>query len=389
MKIHLITGATGFVGRYLARTLLEKGENVWVIVRPLNHVSAQVRAQEIFQDYSRKWPVAFRVINGDIMIENLGVADSVIKELKNCEVIFWHLAANLSFVSENRANVQKTNYIGTINVVHFANMVAKKFMHMSTAYVCGNSSLFKENELDKGQKFRNHYEKSKFEAEKYVRDNCKLPYIIFRPSVIIGDAYRGKAEGCTFGYYRFAFMFHFLKKQIIKVLQQDSIVASFLKILGTKHDQKVDTLKAPWLMIPCPKNSRVNLVTVDYVIKSMIGLYEKNLQNITVHLTHNNPPAFVFLLYAIMYDLGFREMKLIPVPSWIFRAVVNCFYFFVIPIRKYVKSIMWYIPYFIKMCEFERSVVENHLENPPEISRDLIRRINIYAKENILDHIEV
>lgn len=389
MKIHLITGATGFVGKYLANVLLEKGENVWIIVRPLNNVSAQARAQETFQDYLQKWPEAFRVVDGDIMIENLGIVDSVVKELKKHEVAFWHLAANLSFASENRADVQKTNYTGTVNVVHLANGVAKKFMHMSTAYVCGNSSSFNENELDKGQKFRNHYEKSKFEAEKYVRDHCKLPHIIFRPSVIIGDAYRGKAEGCTFGYYRYAFMFHFFKKQIIKVLQKNGIAAFFLKTLGTRYDRKDDILKAPWLIIPYPKKGRVDLVTVDYVIESMVALFEKNMQNITVHLTHNNPPAFDFLLRSVLHDLGFRGTKFIPVPSWTFCAIIDCFYFFAVPIRKYVRSVMWYVPYFTKMCMFERSVVENHLENPPEISRELITRVNLYAKENILDHIEV
>ena len=389
MKIHLVTGATGFVGKYLINALLEKGESVWIIVRPLNNISAQTRAKETFHDYPSKWPGTFRVIEGDIMIENLGIANSVIKELTNHEVVFWHLAANLSFASKNRADVQKTNYVGTVNVVNFANRVAKKLMHMSTAYVCGDSPSFKENELYKGQKFRNHYEKSKFEAEKYVRGNCKLPYIIFRPSVIIGDAYRGKAEGCTFGYYRYMFMFYFFKKQVIKAMRKNGIIAFCLKIFGTKYDSKNDVLKIPWLIIPYPRNGHVDLVTVDYVIESMISLYEKNFRDITAHLTHHNLPTFHLLLQAVLYDLGFREMKLVPAPAWIFRAIINCFYFLAVPIRKYIKSVMWYVPYFTETCEFERSIVENHLENPPEISRELIARINAYAKENILDNIKV
>jgi len=50
---------------------------------------------------------------------------------------------------------------------------------------------------------------------------------------------------------------------------------------------------------------------------------------------------------------------------------------------------MWYIPYITTTCRFDRSVIENHLKNPPEISRELIARINAYAKENILDNIKV
>jgi len=389
MKIHLITGATGFVGKYLVNSLLEKRENVWIIVRQLDNVYSQKRAEVIFKDNILKWPKTFRIIVGDIMIEGLGINDSIVNGLKDNEVVFWHLAANLSFASENRASVQKTNFIGTVNVVKFVNKTAKKFVHMSTAYVCGNATSFKEDELFKGQKFRNHYEKSKFEAEKYVHENCKPPFIIFRPSIIIGDAYQGKAEGCTFGYYRYTFMFYFLKKQIIKALHKNGIVAFCLRLLGTKHNQENGLLKTPWLIIPCPKNGIVDMVTVDYVIESMIKLYEQNLCGTAIHLTHHNPPAHHFILYSIIYDMGFRNMKLIPVPTWIFRAMSSSLYFLAVPIRKYIKSVMWYMPYMTKACYFDRSIIEKYGENPPEMTRELIEKINSYAKENILEHIEI
>ena len=309
--------------------------------------------------------------------------------MENHEVIFWHLAANLSFAPENRADVQKTNYIGTVNVVNFANRVAKKFTHMSTAYVCGDSQSFKENELNRGQKFRNYYEKSKFEAEKYVRENCKLPYNVFRPSIIIGDAYQGKAEGCTFGYYRYTFMFYFLKKQILKAIEKNNFTSVFFKFLGTRYDADNKALTTPWLLIPYPKNGRVNMVTVDYVIESMIKLYEKGLYGVTANLTHNDPPAHRLILHSILYDIGFRNMRLVPVPPRMFRILAKTFYFLVIPVRKYIKSVMWYIPYITTTCRFDRSVIENHLKNPPEISRGLISKINTYAKENILEHIKI
>ena len=121
----------------------------------------------------------------------------------------------------------------------------------------------------------------------------------------------------------------------------------------------------------------------------MIRLYEKNLSKITVHLTHHNPPKFNFMLQAVLSDLGYKRMRLIPVPAWMFKVIINSFYFFIVPIRKYTRSVMWYIPYFTDPCQFERSVAETYLENPPEISRELVTRINKYAKENILDHIEI
>lgn len=389
MKINLITGATGFVGKYLVNALLEKNEVVWVIVRQLDNVSSQKRAEKIFEGIISKWPKTFRIIDGDIMVEGLGIKDSMVNELNKNKVIFWHLAANLSFASENMANVQKTNYTGTVNVVEFVNKTSKKFIHMSTAYVCGNATSFKENDIFKGQKFRNHYESSKFKAEKYVRENCKLPFIIFRPSIIIGDAYQGKAEGCTFGYYRYTFMFYFLKKQIIKALQKNGIVASCLRVLGTNYNTENGMLKTPWLIIPYPKNGIVDMVTVDYVIASIIKLQDTNIHNRAIHITHNKPPAHRLLLNSIMHDMGFQDMRLLPVPIWMFRPLINCLYFIAVPIRKYIKSVMWYLPYVTKPCQFDRSTIEQYGENPPEISRELIERINSYAKENILEHIEI
>ncbi len=389
MKIHLITGATGFVGKYLVNALLKKEEHVWVIVRSLHNVSAQKRTEEIFQDHIVKQSNKFRVIEGDLMATNLGIEDSVTSELKSNEVVVWHLAANLSFATENRADVQKTNYTGTVNVVEFANEVAKKFMHMSTAYVCGDASSFRENDIDKGQKMNNHYEKSKLEAEKFVREHCKLPAIIFRPSIIIGDAYQGKAEGCTFGYYRYTFMFYFLKKQIIKALQRNSSIATCLKALGTRHNWEDGVLKTPWLIIPYPKNGIVDMVTVDYVIASMIKLYEENVCGTAVHFTHHNPPTHRFILHSILHDIGFRNVRLVPVPSWMFRVMANSLYFLAVPIRKYIKSVMWYMPYITQTCHFDRSVIKKYGENPPEITRELIEKINSYAKEHILEHIKI
>jgi hypothetical protein len=228
----------------------------------------------------------------DIVSNDLGMKNSIIRELECEEVIFWHLAANLSFSSKDSEDVQTTNYPGTVNAVELANKVASKFTHMSTAYVCGSSSFFGEKELYKGQKFRNSYESSKIEAEKYVWDNCKLPFIIFRPSVIMGDAYVGKAEGCTFGYYRYAFMFHFLKEQVTKALEIGGVYAFILKAFGTSYDGKKDMLRAPWLILPYPKEGSVDMVPVDYVIDSMISFYERHVEGVAVHITHHNLPSF-------------------------------------------------------------------------------------------------
>jgi thioester reductase-like protein len=51
---------------------------------------------------------------------------------------------------------------------------------------------FSEDDLMVGQRFRNPYEQSKFEAELAVRAYAeRLPITIVRPSIIVGDRHSG------------------------------------------------------------------------------------------------------------------------------------------------------------------------------------------------------
>ena len=61
--------------------------------------------------------------------------------------------------------------------------------YVSTAYVAGDHvGCFSEDDLDTGQRFRNTYERSKFEAECVIaRAHGQLPVTIFRPSIIVGE----------------------------------------------------------------------------------------------------------------------------------------------------------------------------------------------------------
>ena len=113
MRINLVSGATGFVGRYLTSALLEKGEQVWIIVRPSSNESAETRAKKILSRFFLKWPSALRVIEGDVIAKDLGIKDSIIENLKDSEVVFWHLAATLDLTDQNEAGIWKTNAIGT------------------------------------------------------------------------------------------------------------------------------------------------------------------------------------------------------------------------------------------------------------------------------------
>ena len=65
----------------------------------------------------------------------------------------------------------------------------RRFTYLSTAYVAGeHSGTFSEDDLDVGQRFRNPYERSKFEAEGIVkRWRSRMPVTVVRPSIVVGE----------------------------------------------------------------------------------------------------------------------------------------------------------------------------------------------------------
>src|SRR4029079_7866451 len=55
--------------------------------------------------------------------------------------------------------------------------------------------VFREDELEVGQSFRNPYERSKFEAELALRsEGADLPLQILKPSLVVGDSPTGRTS---------------------------------------------------------------------------------------------------------------------------------------------------------------------------------------------------
>jgi nucleoside-diphosphate-sugar epimerase len=91
---------------------------------------------------------------------------------------------------------RSVNVDGTRRMVELARSCRglERFTYVSTAYVAGEPGrLFREDELAVGQRFRNAYEQSKFEAELALRrDGAGLPLQILRPSIVVGDSRTGR-----------------------------------------------------------------------------------------------------------------------------------------------------------------------------------------------------
>jgi thioester reductase-like protein len=198
----LLTGATGFVGmELLARYLERTDRRVFALVRAGSDEDAQRRLDEAI---SRMLPdpgsYAGRAVavRGDVTQAGLGMAPRRRAALAAEVGEIVHGAASVSF-SLPLEKSRSINVSGTEQILRLADLAQRRgrglrrLSYISTAYVAGDHrGTFAEHKLESGQRFRNPYEQSKFEAERLVRERVEeLPIQIFRPSIVVGEADSG------------------------------------------------------------------------------------------------------------------------------------------------------------------------------------------------------
>jgi thioester reductase-like protein len=254
----LLTGATGLVGRYLLKDLLAAGVRLAVIVRDTKRQLAADRISQICDFWEKELghelprPVC---LTGDVGQPGLGlsVADLAWVET-HCDTCF-HNAAILRFDSAPRHQEPwLTNLDGTQNVVEFCEATGiPNFHYVSTAYVCGDrSGVVMEGELRANQGFRNDYEKSKYFAEKLVRDaDCFQSTTIYRPAVITADAKTGYTNT-----YHGLHLYLRLMALLIPEVEPDEN--------GVRHTE---------IRLPMTGEEQRNVVTVDWVSEVMTKLF--------------------------------------------------------------------------------------------------------------------
>ncbi|MFN8531011.1 MAG: NAD(P)-dependent oxidoreductase [Anaerolineae bacterium] len=163
----LITGATGFLGRALAKRLIDEGVRVRIIAR----------TPEKAADLSA---LGAEIIKGD-----LTDAESVRTACEGCEIVF-HVAVNYTtYEAQQRVNVTGTQAIAQAA----ADAGVKRFVHVSTTATYGakeRGDLFEDHPLKPGAY---PYAITKVEGERVVREICNragMPYTIVRPGMIYG-----------------------------------------------------------------------------------------------------------------------------------------------------------------------------------------------------------
>jgi thioester reductase-like protein len=197
----LITGATGFLGGFLLKALVELTDDpVTVLVRcrdPAHGVS-RVRGALIDSDMppatvSKALNTRIRVVAGDLALPHFGLGEADWRTLTRSIARVYHCAAEVDYV-KSYALLRAANVLATREIIAFAAKGRRKSLHyVSTTFIFGWSVKALLLEADDNPGMENldfGYAQSKWVAEQLVRRAQRhgLPATIYRPSLVTASA---------------------------------------------------------------------------------------------------------------------------------------------------------------------------------------------------------
>ena len=284
-----ITGALGFLGKGFVRALLEQEPtmNVFLLVREKGGQSAVERLEALGLGSSRIIPVL-----GDLLDPGLGELAVALPRMDEV----WHLAGLTSFQASKRDELMSINVVGTARVLDLAtHLHCRRFHHISTAYVAGGGcpGTVPEDGLLPNPVFRNPYEETKYYGEQLVR-TADLPWIIIRPSIIMGHSETGEVDS---------------DKMVYGVVKSYQSLDDWVR-----RDYRDQGGPPPALRYEVKGNPKAtkNLVCTDDVVRLMLLVRTQGRIGSTDHCTHSQPTTIGLLHELITSVLTVNYLDLVP-----------------------------------------------------------------------------
>ncbi len=231
---YFVTGASGFIGRRLVKALLaRRGSTVHFLMRR----GSEGKVDELLKYWGASKARAIPVW-GDLTERRLGVAAETVKALKGRVDAAYHLAAVYDLAADEEAQV-RVNVEGTRHVVDFCQAIqAGHLHHVSSIAAAGlYEGVFREDMFDEAENLEHPYFMTKHESEKIVRRECKLPWTVYRPALVVGDSQTGEIDKVDGPYY-------------------------FFKLI-----QRMRQILPPWMPSIGIEGGRINIVPVDFVVR--------------------------------------------------------------------------------------------------------------------------
>ncbi len=267
-----ITGSNGFLGRNMFESML-KGSNdkFYLLIR------SEASKKSVIERVKRTAYERINFLDGDMTLPFLGLNENDLKKVLNCNE-YWHFAAATSFEISERDSVMSINIGGAENMLQLAesNPDLRHLYFISTAYIAGNhNGIIYEDKMPYPVQFKNSYEESKYKAELIIRKSG-LPWMIFRPSIIVGNSKtyccQGKTRisyGYVLGIYKALLAYFKTGGNFIKSWKNESYPDVNIRMKGYYETKR-------------------NFVCIDDVVGMLNDIRKSNCTGKTYHLTSNH-----------------------------------------------------------------------------------------------------
>ena len=265
MTTFIVTGGTGFLGRRVVQELLAADSEAIV------HVLVRTASVAKFHELTAGWTGGERAFPmlGDLTAEGLGL----IEDAPAADHVI-HLGAVYDMTADEET-AHAANVMGTRSVLELARESGAVLHHVSSVAVAGDyRGKFFEEDFDLGQRLTSPYHRTKFAAEKLVRESEGVRWRVYRPAIVVGDSRTGEMDKIDGPYYFFP----------------------AIARLGALP---------PELPMLLPDLGATNIVPVDYVAGAIVELVRRTgLDGRTFHLVNPEPQPFGEIYGALAAAAG-------------------------------------------------------------------------------------
>jgi hypothetical protein len=189
--------------------------------------------------------------------------------------------------------------------------------------------------------------------------------------IVVGHSKTGEAIAFQ-GFYGVAYALYRLRERLIRSMRH---VKSKCAIKGFKY--RDGKLFLP-IQIPCPDNVRLNLVTIDYVMRLLIGISSRSKsKGMVFHITNPDPPYAKDLFEELFRYFGFEGITLVSEKDKIKGTTLT-------DVDKYLMPrLATYLPYIQVQHNFDNTNVRRILSRDdrlcPKITPVILKRLLDYA----------
>ena len=302
---YFVTGATGFIGKFLVKNLLKRSGTIYVLVRKnsVKKLEALYPWWGLDEKQKRIVPVV-----GDLAKPKLGLAPADISKLKGKVAHVFHLAA-IYDMSADAESQRVANIDGTRNTVELAEAIkAGCFHHTSSIAAAGlYDGTFREDMFEEAEELDHPYFRTKHDSEAIVRNECKVPWRVYRPGMVVGHSQTGEIDKIDGPYY-------------------------FFKLI-----QKMRNALPSWVPTVGIEGGRINVIPVDYVVDAMDFIaHKKGLDGGCFHLTDPEPMRigeilnmFAKAAHAPQMTMRLNAKMFSFIPSYVLQGMMQ-----VAPVRR-------------------------------------------------------